>query len=158
MEKLIKKKLLWFAFLLIAATQANAIGYKSVVVTLHDGSSSKIDLTDGMKTTFDGTNVVFADDVFLVEFEKSQVSKFEFSETTGINNVETSDANVNFKDGILTLTGMPDKSKVAIYTVAGIGIETIEFSRNCDIDLNNLQSGVYIVNINNVSYKIAISK
>lgn len=150
------KKLLWLAFTFAIASQANAIGYKSVVVTLHDGSSTKIDLTDGMKTTFDETNVVFADDVFHLEFEKSQVAKFEFSETSGINEIGASGA--EFEHGILTLSGMPSNSKIAIYTIAGTCVEAIEFAGNCNIDLNNLQAGVYIVNINNVSYKIAISK
>lgn len=36
------------------------------------------------------TNVIFADDVFRIELEKSQVTKFEFSETSGINEIVSS--------------------------------------------------------------------
>ncbi len=152
------KKSFWLVLLLVLAIKAEAAGYKSVYVTLLDGSVSQIDLTDDMKTTFDETNVIFSDETFLMEFEKQQVSKFEFSELTGIESTTVFNTAPIIKAGILTLHGMPDNSRVAIYSTSGTCISENHFSHTCSINLNDLPSGVYIVNVNNISYKIAITK
>ncbi len=153
------KKKLWLALLLLTLTlNVGATGYQRVSVMLHDGSVSQIDLSDDMKTTFDDKNVVFSDGRFFMEFEKVLIEKFEFHKISGIRPAITSDAAPVIKSGILTLSGLSENSMVAVYATSGSCIMKKLFSGTCSIDFNDYPSGVYIISVNNVSYKISITK
>lgn len=152
------KKSLWLALMLVLAVNAGAVSYKSVLVTLLDGSTSQINLSEDLKTTFDEENIIFSDGTFTVELEKAQVNKFEFSETTGIDQAQIAGATQILKSGILTLNGMPDNSKVSIFTTSGKCVYETSFSQSCSIDLNALPAAIYVVKVNNVSLKIALTK
>ncbi len=152
------KKYFLPALLLATALNVGATGYKSILVTHTDGSTSQIILSGDLKTSFDETNVIFKDNDFLLEIEKINVVKFEFSTNSGVDNIEVNADNISLDSGILKLNGLPENSKVTVYTTSGVCLSNAICSGNFEVNLNEFAAGIYLVKINNVSYKIALSK
>lgn len=73
--------------------------------------------------------------------------------TTGIQNVQN-DQPFKLEDETLFFKDLPENSQVGIYTTDGKAVVSRQCSGDASLSLNSLPSGMYIVKINNESYKI----
>lgn len=155
---------IYSALLAMALATAPAIadsGYRSLVVSQHDGSKVAVNLTDDLSAQFvDGMFVVTGSEADL-SVEQSKIASFEFLTTTGIHDaaVDGSAAPV-VSGGSLLLTALPAGSSVAVYAVSGTKVAGAELPAGGDysLPLATLAPGVYLVNVNGVTYKIATRK
>lgn len=134
-----------------AAAHAEGGAYRSVVVEMVNGSRSVINIVDGLTTTLSTLQIKFKGPGTTVSIPKNNVAALSFSEQAGISDAHISGDN-------LSLSNLPAGSDVNIYDTAG---RLLQHSRaaegNLTLPLSRLSStGVYIVNVNGINYKIVV--
>lgn len=148
-------------FALAAVCGAWADGYRSVFVTLADGSVTQINLQEDLQTDFSPTEISFTGNGVEVVFERAKVASFTFSPTVGVRSLETAgDAAPVMVSGRrgLSLSNLPAGSKVAVIAADGRKVTERTVSGDCRIELADLPVGAYIVSINGMSYKFVVKK
>lgn len=83
---------------------------------------------------------------------------FETDPTVGAALTEADAMTVTRTPGSLTVSGIGEKAVVALYTADGKAVVTTTASGEATIDLGSLSAGVYILNINGKSVKIAVNR
>ena len=150
------KNLFLIPALLCAAPNVQADGYRSVEVRGLDGSVTSISLTDNLKTEFKKNKVIFSDGDLLFEFYKSKVSTFTFSESVGVDNIAADGVQPVVEPGRMSITGLPEHSRVRVFTIGGKVVSDVWVSGDYILDINGLAKGVYLVNVNGMSYKVMV--
>lgn len=135
-----------------------AKGFRSVIVHMIDGSTTAVALEADMTMRLTETSVEFAStENTTVTLDKKTVESMSFSEMSGISNVVNDAGEFNFSGNALHISGLADGSIVAVFDVSGHCVSR-EVANNgkYELHLGSLSAGVYIVNVNGVSYKIDV--
>jgi hypothetical protein len=153
------RKVLMPLFLLLFSSMMLAQEYNNVVVTLTDGTSRTISLSEKPIVTIANGKLVIKTDMSTTEFDRANVARFNFvSELVGIDEI-SSDDNEVIKDGDnLYFSNLPENSLIKIYTADGSLVKSMTASSAYIISLAEFSAGVYIVSVNGVSTKIAITR
>lgn len=149
------------ALLMAAALpfMANADGFRSIKVDVADGSTLMVNLTDGLKTKFTRNEIKFTDGADVnISLSKANVVHFTFVETSAIDAPETdTDATTpTVENRTLHFSNLPENSHIAIYDIKGRTTTRHEANGEFELNLEQLPAGVYVVNVNGISYKIAL--
>ena len=146
-------------FLLLFSSMMLAQEYNNVVVTLTDGTSRTISLSEKPIVTIANGKLVIKTDMSTTEFDRANVARFNFvSDLVGIDEI-SSDDNEVIKDGDnLYFSNLPENSLIKIYTADGSLVKRMTASGAYKISLAEFSAGVYIVSVNGVSTKIAITR
>ena len=153
------RKVLMPLFLLLFSSMMLAQEYNNVVVTLTDGTSRTISLSEKPIVTIANGKLVIKTDMSTTEFDRANVARFNFvSDLVGIDEI-SSDDNEVIKDGDnLYFSNLPENSLIKIYTDEGSLVKSMTASGAYKISLAEFSAGVYIVSVNGVSTKIAITR
>ena len=153
------RKVLMPLFLLLFSSMMLAQEYNNVVVTLTDGTSRTISLSEKPIVTIANGKLVIKTDMSTTEFDRANVARFNFvSDLVGIDEI-SSDDNEVIKDGDnLYFSNLPENSLIKIYTADGSLVKSTTASGAYKISLAEFSAGVYIVSVNGVSTKIAITR
>ena len=153
------RKVLMPLFLLLFSSMMLAQEYNNVVVTLTDGTSRTISLSEKPIVTIANGKLVIKTDMSTTEFDRANVARFNFvSDLVGIDEI-SSDDNEVIKDGDnLYFSNLPENSLIKIYTADGSLVKSMTASGAYKIFLAEFSAGVYIVSVNGVSTKIAITR
>lgn len=143
-------------FLMSFAAISFAQTYRSAVVNMKDGTVTKIELEDGLATQFTETTIDFVGDDSTLSLNKEDVSFISFSELSGISKITDDSLRFSIVGNTLYIAGLADGSNVAVYDIAGRCLSNTIVSGDFEISLNGLSTGVCIVNVNGVSYKIGV--
>lgn len=142
------KKLLLLMLGLSIAIGASA-AMQSIVVTKTDGSKVEITITDATKIKFAEGNITFGDQ----SFPRSEVSMWSYSANTGVSSVKV-DASRLFTQAGSELT-FKVNANVMVFAVDGrLVVANPTVQAGSVVSLGNLANGVYIIKVNNASYKI----
>lgn len=153
------RKVLIPLFLLLFSSMMLAQEYNNVVVTLTDGTSRTISLSEKPIVTIANGKLVIKTDMSTTEFDRANVARFNFvSDLVGIDEI-SSDDNEVIKDGDnLYFSNLPEDSLIKIYTADGSLVKSTTASGAYKISLAEFSAGVYIVSVNGVSTKIAVTR
>lgn len=153
------RKVLMPLFLLLFSSMMLAQEYNNVVVTLTDGTSRTISLSEKPIVTIANGKLVIKTDMSTTEFDRANVARFNFvSDLVGIDEI-SSDDNEVIKDGDnLYFSNLPEDSLIKIYTADGSLVKNMTVSGAYKISLADFSAGVYIVSVNGVSTKIAVTR
>ena len=124
---------------------AHADGFRSVLVTLQDGSETQINLNDKRTTQFDDTFVIFSDGNALVKVLRTQFYRMTFSTELGIATL-TADGKADgfsLNGRALSVTGKDVKS-IRVYDAAG---RTIQKTRRSTLNLSGAAAGTVLVEV-----------
>lgn len=132
---------------------------ENLVVWSKDGTKVEYALVEQPKITFTEANLVITSKGVEVNYELENIVRFTYenSTTTVISNIETDEARVDNNGEYILFSSLKENSIMSIYTLNG----TLVFSTTiCDNDeyafpLSQLSVGVYLVNVNGLTYKIA---
>ena len=130
---------------------------KRLVVWLKNGEKVFFDLEEFPKTTFMGNEVVIETNTFTTTYPIDQVLKYTYeSKTTEIRGITDNDVLVSQDGNVLTFGNVKHESPICIYTINGILLEKIDVfnHRRVYISLNNHPSGIYLIKLNDLTYKI----
>ena len=145
-----KFKFLAMFLLLCPSLTTLADGYRRVEIKEFNGNITSIDLSDNLKTEFIDGKVCFLDVDLSFEFDRKSVQSFSFNEIpTSITKPMIEKVNMNFNN-------LPVGSRIIIMSVSGNVVINTKVEGNYNFNVGSLPSGVYIVKVNNVLYKITL--
>ena len=152
-------KKLYTAVVMLGAVAlgAQAEAYRSVAINLANGNKVEINLTDELTAAFTPTNLVVEDGTSTVEVPRKDIRSFTFQESAGIADVTAQAPSQRIEGGAMIFTGLPADSKIEVYTVAGVLIDSAVATGEYRFDLSGV-NGALIVNVNGVAYKIAANR
>lgn len=163
-----KKSLLtlFAAVALILPATMSAKGYQSVLVSKTDNTTMAIQGSQGMKASVTDNTLRFTTpDEAYIEIPLNEVAGWEFSQGTGdhewtaIDGVAAdADVTITRTANGISIANLPDNTVVTLTSISGITVKHLTASSSCNISLEGLQSGVYLLTFNNQTIKIAVTR
>lgn len=143
--------------ILLSVFSGKMVYAQSLTIWNHDNSTIKvINLKDEPLVTFSEESMQITTPELILEYGIKEVRKFTYSDfETEIRNVKQQ-ANYHQKGAIIVLRNIKSMKGVALYGVNGMAIP-INIKQQGDdyvISLENLSSGVYLLNVNGQTTKI----
>ena len=146
-------------FLLLFSSMMLAQEYNNVVVTLTDGTSRTISLSEKPIVTIANGKLVIKTEMSTTELDRANVARFNFvSDVVGVDRISSDDNGVIKEGDNLYFSNLPENSLIKIYTADGSLVKSMTASGAYKISLAEFSAGVYIVSVNGVSTKIAITR
>ena len=153
------RKVLMPLFLLLFSSMMLAQEYNNVVVTLTDGTSRTISLSEKPIVTIANGKLVIKTEMSTTELDRANVARFNFvSDVVGVDRISSDDNGVIKEGDNLYFSKLPENSLIKIYTADGSLVKNMTASGAYKISLADFSAGVYIVSVNGVSTKIAITR
>ena len=129
----------------------------SLILLLKDGTTQTYELAEQPVITVVGTELKIVANHADVSIPLSDVVHYTFQKrTTGIDEVDTNQEVIDYKDGVLTLSGLETGTPISLYTIDGrlLQAHTVADDGTYRQSLASLRQGVYVVKVNHKSYKI----
>jgi hypothetical protein len=138
---------------------ANAQEPKSfLVVWAKDGSKVAYALAEKPKITFTETDLVISAQGVDVNYSLDNLLRFtyEASDDTAIRDLKTDKVSFKLEGESLLFMDLSPNSKVSLYDLNGklVFSKAILLSGEYSFPLSNLNSGIYLVTVNGLTYKI----
>ena len=156
--QIMKKHLLIFLLLLcgfMTGTQVKA--QNKLVINLNDGNTACFVLTERPKITFSGDSLCVVSPTTTIEIARIAVKNFTFEESEDYEtSIDTphNDVSITASENSITLKGLTDGETVTVYGIDGKVIaKATAVDGCCTIALDNLSSGIYLININTTTIK-----
>ncbi|MBO5866318.1 MAG: T9SS type A sorting domain-containing protein [Bacteroidaceae bacterium] len=132
-----------------------------LVIEINDSKQHSYSLSDKPVITFDNDRLFIKTDKIEIDYPISNIVKYYFIELdeTGVEDIKNDVDNINFiytNPDFLCVEGINGDADINIYDISGrVCAVNSTKSDNCmKIELNTLKKGVYIIKVNNHSFKI----
>ena len=148
------------AAMLLGSLSVSAESYRSMVVTTKSGEDFTVNLTSQLSTTFVGGVMILSDIYVHVGVHMSDVTGWYYSNTV-VDEAESpvaDDVNVAHNGASIDINGLKDNSRLSLVTIDGRVVMEATASQTFTVDLSGLTNGVYVLTVNDQSYKIAVNK
>lgn len=149
------RKFLLLILLATASLVARSAAYNLMTLHQADGTTTDIALSEDLNLSFTDTHLVVKGDNVEVQIERSNLLRISHSDTSGVDEVGQ-DVAFAFDGNSLFFNGLPAGSTVNVFSVAGQLVMTTPADGEAVISCDDLTPGAYIVNVNNLSYKILV--
>ena len=129
----------------------------SLILLLKDGTTQTYELAEQPVITVVGAELKIVANHADVSIPLSDVMRYTFQKrTTGIDEVDTNQEVIDYKDGVLTLSGLEAGTPISLYTIDGrlLQAHTVADDGTYRQSFASLRQGVYVVKVNHKSYKI----
>lgn len=148
------------AAMLLSAMGVSAEAYRSVVITTKSGEDFTVNLSSQLSTTFADGNMVFTDTYVDVTVPMAEVTGWYYSNTVVVEaeSPVAEEVNIDHNGATIDLTGLKDNSRVSLTAIDGRTVMEATASQAFTVDLSGLTTGVYVLTVNNQSYKIAVNR
>lgn len=146
------------ACIALMSLSAAAEGYRSVRVELKEKEAVEIQLSKSLNTQFKDGYVTFVDGKGTkVEVPRTEVVRFTFLErdASAIDEVGVAAA-PQFGGDCIVFTSLPAGSVVSVVNAAGRTVFSKKVQGDYTLSLGQFSSGVYMVTVNGVTYKVRI--
>lgn len=153
------KKIIILFFLILVCHKIMAQDFNmQLVIWAKDGTRVVYILEEKPKITFTETDLVVTVKSIEVNYALENLAHFtyESSDNTAIKILETDETLFKLKGESLFFPALKSNSSIAIYTVNGALVmkKTIQDNGEYALSLSNLNSGVYLIDVNGLTYKI----
>ncbi len=149
------KKILLTVVCAFAAIVAWSASYDKVSLDLNDGTKVDIALSEKLTFSFNETHLLVAGTDADFEIPKDKIVTFSHSGSTGLSEV-AAESGVDIQGRTMHFKGLPSGSVIKVYSLSGQCRESATAEGDYVFELDKLPAGVYIVTVNNVSYKISL--
>ena len=126
-----------------------------------DGQKIEFMLDYGVTITFDDDQLIITNDVAdIIPFDLDNTWKLTYAavggDGTGVQSLSEDLNTVQFNGQNIMFQHLKAGSKVSVYAVNGMLMmnKTIASDGELTVDLSNFSQGVYVVNVNNKTYKV----
>lgn len=127
-----------------------------LAVCTKDGSKVLYALEEKPKITFTDTELVITTKGVEIVYALSDMNllTYENGETTGIANLYD-DASFKLDGNAIVFSKLKAKDIVSLYSINGTLVfkKTVSQDGEYAVSLNNIETGVYVVNVNGLTYK-----
>ena len=156
-------KLLYVLSLLIFSTlpinaQRNVDWRKTIIVTTLDGTTMEYLIDKNTKVKIEKPNLVIETEGVVLTYELESMSQIRYGKKSVSNDIQhiTNDDNQPFKveDEIMFFDHLSENTLVEVFTADGKLVLSRRCSGNAQLSLSTLINGVYLVKVNQNTYKI----
>lgn len=154
------KRLLLFFITILAAYHVQSATLQYLVVKTNDGDLFSFVFSDAPVITFDKQTMKIESKSKTHSFEISNVKEYSFSEndvTSGLEDVRANELRlINDENGNIIIDGVQPNSIVRLYSINGKeqSGKISSTGERVYINLDSLPKGIYIVSVNNKSFKV----
>lgn len=148
------KQIVLVAVLLLIPISVAANSYNQIILTYNDGDIATVNIEADTRMTFDAENILLSSDVADLSFPISEVEKFTYGFSAGVETIDSGNVDISFSGNVLSLSNIPVGSTVEVYSLNGVVAKSLRCSGSAEIDLAPLSSGIYLLLINNMTMKI----
>lgn len=138
-----------------------AVGEETVeklVVWAKDGTKVAFALAEKPTITFEESDMIITSNGVEVKYALENMARFTYekSSTTGITNLNNGESSFKLDGESILFPSLKANSTVSVYTVNGTLVlqETVHSDGEYSFPISSLNTGVYIVNVNGLTYKI----
>ena len=129
-----------------------------LIVWAKDGTKVAYALAEQPKITFTETDLVITSNGVEVNYTLENMARFtyESNDNTAITNLQTDESPFKLNGESLLFPSLKANTTVSIYSLDGTLVfkKTIRQNGEYALPLSNLIAGVYMVNVNGLTYKI----
>lgn len=133
-----------------------ADSYRSVAINLTDGTTVEVNLTDDLTASFDRENMFVTGADADITVPKTQIKSFVFNKEASLATVGADSTAPRIDGGNLVFDTLPANSELAFYDAAGRLLSSRRASGRYVVAFSELPKGVVLLNVNGVTYKIAV--
>lgn len=146
---------LLICFSLVAKAENNPT---NLVVWAKDGTKVAYALAEKPKVTFTETELIITSNGVEVKYDLENMARFTYEDNTAtaITNLQTGNVSFKLNGESLLFPALKANSTVSVYSLNGMLVFKKTVSQNGEyaLPLSNLNAGVYMVNVNGLTYKI----
>lgn len=146
---------LFFSFSILSKAKSESI---CLVVWEKDGTKVAYALAEKPMVTFTETDMVITSQNVEVSYPMENLARFTYEDnaTTGITNLQTGESPFVHEGGCLLFPALKANSTVSVYSLNGTLVfkKTVNQKGEYAFPLSSLNAGVYMVNVNGLTYKI----
>lgn len=147
---------------LLCRLSCPAEGYRYMVIDTSLGSSMTVKLSSDLSTTFNVGEMILKSDYLYLELPLSFVKSWRYVSNVfnGLDDILNYNDDVTLTDtgDCITIDGLSDNSKIQLSTLAGQILVSDEASESYTLPLDRLTNGIYIVAVNNRTFKISVDR
>lgn len=142
------------------AASAEGAGFKGLDIRLTDGSAVSVTLSDALTAKFTDTDMLISDGASVdISIPTNTIAAFEYTkESAGVGQLESDSAAPVVDGDQLRFSELPQGSVVRVYAVNGALLSEAKADGAITMPLSGFQTGIYVVTVNGMSYKITVKK
>lgn len=129
-----------------------------LIVWAKDGTQVAYALAENPKVTFTETDLVITANGVEVNYSLQNMVRFTYSNntSTAITNLETDESTLKLNGESLLFPALKANSTVSVFSLNGTLVfkKTVHQSGEYSFPLSNMNAGIYIINVNDLTYKI----
>ena len=157
---MMKRKFVTLLLPLITLLATASEFQKKLVVWTKDGTQVMYALNEKPKVTFTETDMVIATDYLEANYAIENIVRFTYEsdeKPTSIEDLETTNTPFVYDGEFILFSSLKTNSIISIYALNGTLVfnKTVQTAGQFCIPLSKLRSGVYLVSVNGLTYKIA---
>lgn len=141
-----------------ANAQGGEAGWrKTIIVKTLDGTTMEYIIDTDTKVKIEKPNLVIETEGVEINYELEKMAQVRYGKkfiSTGINNVAIDDQPFKFEDETIFFDNLSENTLIEMFTADGKQVLSRHCSGNAQLPLNSLTDGVYLVKINESTYKI----
>lgn len=131
----------------------------SLVVVKKDKTTATFELATKPQVTFEGTDLKIIDEGNATTFiPLADIVRyyFETHDASGITEIKSDGTTIDYQDGVLVLSGLKSGTSAQVFSTDGRMVQTLTANYNGTfrLSLSSLPTGVYVVKVNDTTYKI----
>lgn len=154
------KALLAGAFALTATAGMSAATFRGIQVSKTDGSTVTVPITSDLATTVNSEGeMVFAKGAEqLLAVPMTQMSGWRFLENSGVTAIAAtlSDAGITLRGNLVVIEGLAAPTTITVVDAAGRAVMSAGAESRCELSLDALPPGVYVIAYGNQTFKLAV--
>ena len=150
------KQLLFILLTFILPLKGGASEVWSLQIWLKDGNVQNVSFTDDPVTTFSDGNLVVTTLTTTITIPLEQVSKYTFiTDTDGIADIKIENVTISQDGESITFDNLKPGTEITTHNASGMLIQQQKVEQGtATVSVAHLQTGVYIVKANGITYKI----
>ena len=130
---------------------------KTIIVSTLEGTTMEYLIDKNTKVRIDKPNLIIETEGVVLTYELESMGQVRYGKKfipSGIHNVTDDNQPFVWDDETMSFDNLPDNTLVEIYKADGTQVVSRKCSRNTQLSLKTLTNGVYIVKIDQTTYKI----
>lgn len=155
----------WMCTLCLWAGSASAAGYKSLTLYHVDGTKTSVTIEENMTTKVAEGNLCLESSKGYIFLPMAEIMRYTFSTqlgdkewTTGVDDLKSDEVSILYIGNQLILDNLPMSSHVSVTALDGRVVTASYCEGRCELTLEGLTPGIYIVKCNNRSLKFSVSR
>lgn len=132
--------------------------FKGMLISKTDGSTVALDMASDMETTVVDNNLVFSKggtDVVTVPVAQVKTWKVSKTSVTGLSEVAVAEQ-MQLVGKTVIIDGLKAATPVQVISASGQTVLSTVATGRCELSLEGLAAGVYVISYNNQTLKIAV--